>query len=150
VLFLIFAFVGNFLLLVAIVRDVRISLAVLAPVALVVVALFAGMWLVGIPVDPVNLIVPVLIVGIGVDNGVYLATVGRELGSVGAAMRSIGRSNTMTALTTIAGFGFLAFSASPTLATMGKLVAIGLTLCLAATVFLMPTVLPSDPQRRDA
>src|SRR4029453_16590119 len=32
VLFLIFAFVGNFLLLVAIVRDVRISLAVLAPV----------------------------------------------------------------------------------------------------------------------
>jgi predicted RND superfamily exporter protein len=150
VLFLIFAFAGNFLLLVAIVRDVRISLAVLAPVALVVVALFAGMWLVGVPVDPVNLVVPALIVGIGVDNGVHLAIVGRELGSVAAAMRSIGRAITMTALTTIAGFGFLAFSASPTLATMGGLVAIGLSLCLAATVFLLPALLPCDAQRRDA
>jgi predicted RND superfamily exporter protein len=142
-LFLAFAFLGNFLILIAIVRDVRVSLAVLAPVALVVVALFAGMWLAGVPVDPVNLIVPPLIVGIGVDNGVYLATVMRQLGGAGAAMRSIGRAITMTSLTTIAGFGFLAFSAYPPLATMGRLMAIGLSLCLAATIFVLPALLPN-------
>ena len=141
-LFLVFAFLGNFLILIAIVRDLRVSLAVLTPVALVVVALFAGMWLAGVPVDPVNLIVPALIVGIGVDNGVYLAAVARQLGGVGAAMRSIGRAITITSLTTVAGFGFLGFSAYPPLATMGSLTAIGLSLCLACTIFVLPALLP--------
>jgi predicted RND superfamily exporter protein len=148
-LFLVFAFLGNFLVLIAIVRDLRISLAVLAPVALVVLALFAGMWLAGVPVDPVNLIVPPLIVGIGVDNGVYLAAVARQLGGVGAAMRSIGRAITMTSLTTIAGFGFLAFSAYPPLTIMGRLMAIGLSLCLACTIFVLPALLPNQPTIED-
>jgi uncharacterized protein len=152
ILFLTFAFLGNVLILVAVVRDLRLSLAVLAPVALVVVALFAGMWLAGVAVDPVNLVVPPLIVGIGVDNGVYLALT-RQFGGIGTAMRSIGRAITMTSLTTIAGFGFLAFSAYPPLATMGRLMAIGLSLCLACTIFVLPALLPgraglADSQRQ--
>ncbi len=142
-LFLVLAFLGNLLLLLAIVRDVRTTLAVLAPVALVVLALFAGMWLADVAIDPINLIIPPLIVGIGVDNGVYLAAATRERGSVAAAMRAAGRAITLTSLTTIAGFGFLAFSTYPPLAMLGRLMAIALSLCLAGTNFLLPALLPA-------
>jgi predicted RND superfamily exporter protein len=141
-LFLLLAFVGNFLLLVAIVRSVHTALAVLAPVALVVVGLFAGMWVAHVPIDPINLIIPPLIVGIGVDNGVYLAAAARQLGGVGAAVRAIGRAISITSLTTITGFGFLALSNYPPLATMGSLMAIALSLCLLGTFFLLPALLP--------
>ena len=150
-LFLAFAFLGNLILLILIVRDVRVSLAVLTPVALVVLALFAGMWLAHVPIDPINLIIPPLIVGIGVDNGVYLAAAARERGSVPAAVRAIGRAITMTSLTTIAGFGCLAFSAYPPLAMLGGLMAVGLSLCLGGTLLLLPALLPdSGPLRGPA
>lgn len=144
-LFLVLAFVGNLLLLIVIVRDLRVSLAVMTPVALVVLALFAGMGLFGVPIDPINLVIPPLLVGIGVDNGVYVAAATREHGGVGHALRAIGRAVVITSLTAIAGFGFLAFSTYPPLATMGRLMAIGLSLCLACTLFLLPALLPQRP-----
>ena len=143
-LFLVLAFLGNLLLLLVVVRDARTSLAVLAPVALVVLALFAGMWLAGVAIDPINLIIPPLIVGIGVDNGVYLAAAVRERGSVAAAVRAAGRAITLTSLTTIAGFGFLALSTYPPLAMLGRLMAIALSLCLAGTFFVLPALLPES------
>jgi len=143
-MFLVLAFVGNCLLLLAVLRNLRLAAAVLAPVALVVFGLFTGMWLTGVPVDPINLIVPPLLVGIGVDNGVYLAAAVRERGDVGAAVRVVGRAIAITSLTTIAGFGFLAFSTYPPLATMGRLMAIGLSLCLAGTFLVLPALLPAQ------
>ena len=148
-LFLIFAFLGNLVLLLVIVRSPRLSLSVLAPVALIVLGLFAGMWVLGVSIDPVNLIVPPLIVGIGVDAGVYLAASARQRGSIERGMASIGRAMMITALTTIAGFGFLAFSAYPPLAMMGRLMAIALALCLASTIFVLPAAFPGGgPLRR--
>jgi len=141
-LFLALAFLGNLAILMAVLRDVRTALAVITPDALVVLALFAGMAALGVAIDPVNLVIPPLIFGIGVDNGVYLAITLRQRGSIEAAIRSIGRAITVTSLTTIAGFGFLAFSGYPPLATMGRLMAIGLALSLAGTFFLLPALLP--------
>lgn len=141
-LFLVLAFGGNLLLLAVILRDVRLAAAVLAPVALVVLALFAGMWLAGVPLDPVNLVVPPLILGLGVDDGVYVASAVRQCGEIGAAVRATGRAMTMTSLTTITGFGFLAFSDYPPLAGLGSLAAAGLALSLAATILLLPALLP--------
>lgn len=143
-LFLVFAFLGNLILLLVILRDWRVSLAVLAPVVLVVVALFAAMRLAGVPIDPVNLIVPPLIVGIGVDAGVYLAAAARQRGSIAAGMAWMGRAMAISSLTAIAGFGFLALSAYPPLAMLGRLMAIALSLSLAATIFLVPALLPKS------
>jgi predicted RND superfamily exporter protein len=142
VVFLLLAFAGNLLLLVVLLRDVRTALAVLYPVALVVLALFAFMAAAGISIDPVNLIVPPLVVGIGVDNGVYLLAIARQCGSIDAAVRSLGRALTITSLTTIAGFGFLGLSAYPPLATLGRLMALGLVLSLIATFGLLPALAP--------
>jgi predicted RND superfamily exporter protein len=139
--FFVLGLVGNFLLLLISFGSAGLAIAVLAPVVLVVIALFAGMWAVGIALDPVNLIVTALIFGIGVDYGVYIVARARERGSAPAAIRYTGRAVVVTALATIAGFGFLGLSRYPALATMGLLTGLGLFLCLALSIILLPALM---------
>jgi uncharacterized protein len=139
--FFVLGLVGNFLLLLISFGSVGLAVAVLAPVVLVVIALFAGMWATGIALDPVNLIVTALIFGIGVDYGVYIVARARERGSAPAAIRYTGRAVVVTALATIAGFGFLGLSRYPALATMGLLTGLGLFLCLALSIILLPALM---------
>jgi predicted RND superfamily exporter protein len=95
----------------------------------------------GIALDPVNLIVLPLIIGIGVDDAVYLYAGVRQGLAVDEAMLETGRALVMTTYTEVVGFGCLALSRSPALATMGLLAAIGLLLCLAATLLVLPAAL---------
>lgn len=149
-LFIALAVAANVLLLMVIFRDVRTALAVLTPVLLVVLLLFTAMWATGVPLDPVNLVVTPLILGIGVDNGVYVAEEAQARGTASAALQVVGRAIALTSLSTIVGFGFLAFSTYPPLAAMGRLVAAGLALCLAATIWVLPAFLPRSNARRSA
>lgn len=128
-------------LLLALLADLRDAAAVLAVVLLPVIAVFGLMGALGLPVDPINLIVTPLLIGIGVDNGVYVVSATREHGSIAAALRIVGRPITIAALTTIAGFGCLAFATYPPLATLGTLMTVGLLLCLAATIGVLPALL---------
>lgn len=139
--FLLLATLANLALLVLVLRTVPDALAVLAPVLVVVAAIFALMAAAGLAVDPVNLVVTPLLLGIGVDNGIYVVTARREFGGVAAALRLRGRAICVTSATTIVGFGFLALSAYPPLASLGTLMALGLILSLAATIFVLPALL---------
>jgi len=136
-----FGIAGNLALLLCTFGSLGVALAILAPVLLVIAALFAGMWLTGTALDPVNLIVTPLIFGIGVDYGVYIVARAREQASVAAAIRSAGRAVVVTAFTTIAGFGFLGLSRYPPLASMGMLAGVGLFLSLALSIVLLPALL---------
>jgi predicted RND superfamily exporter protein len=78
---------------------------------------------------------------------VYLLAIGRQCGSIDAAVRSLGRALTVTSLTTIAGFGFLGLSAYPPLATLGRLMALGLVLSLIATFGVLPALAPRTVRR---
>ncbi|MDX2166014.1 MAG: MMPL family transporter, partial [Deltaproteobacteria bacterium] len=135
---------ANLVLLLLVMRNRATAIAVLIPDLVVVVVLFGLMGLGGVPVDPINLIVTPLVLGIGVDNCVYVATLTRQLGSVGGALRVAGRAIAVTSSTTIIGFGVLGFSTYPPLATMGRLVALGLTISLVATILLLPALLPKE------
>jgi hypothetical protein len=139
--FIALAVVANMLLLALVLRSVRDGAAVLAPVLLVVLAVVAVMWATGMAVDPINLVVTPLLLGIGVDDGVYVVGAARELGGVGAALRACGRAICLTSFSTIAGFGFLALSTYPPLAALGGLMAVGLLLALAATIVVLPALL---------
>ncbi|MEO8603684.1 MAG: MMPL family transporter [bacterium] len=141
-LFVGLATLANLVLLLLVLRGVRPALAALTPDLIVVAVLFGLMAAAGVPVDPINLVVTPLILGIGVDNCVYVTALTRQLGSVGGAVRVAGRAIIVSSLTTIVGFGFLAFSTYPALAAMGRLVALGLTISLIATFGLLPTLLP--------
>ncbi len=145
--FVALAVVANLLLLAGILRSLRDAAAVLAPVLLVVAAVFAVMGVTGMAVDPINLVVTPLLLGIGVDNGAYVVAAMRELDDVGTALQRCGRAICLTSLTTIAGFGFLAFSTYPPLASLGLLMGLGLTLALPATVFILPALLTAERDR---
>jgi predicted RND superfamily exporter protein len=139
--FCVFGVLGNLLLLYLLFRRLGIAVAILAPVALVVVALFAGMAVTGVALNPVNLIVTPLVFGIGVDFGVYVAARARECGDVPGALSRTGRALVVAALTTVAGFGFLGLSHYPFLASMGVLACIGLCLSLLGSIVVLPPLL---------
>jgi predicted exporter len=139
--------IGNFVLLLISFGSARLAVVILAPVVLVAIALFAGMWATGTALDPVNLIVTPLIFGIGVDYGVYIVARAREQGSVPEAIRYAGRAVVVTALTTITGFGFLGLARYPALATMGVLAGVGLFLCLVLSIVLLPPLLRLLPEK---
>jgi len=122
---------------------VRMTLAILAPELLALIALFAGMRFFGVAIDPVNLVVASLVLGLGVDYGVYLTAEAGAGGGVVAAVRQRGRAVIVTSLTTVAGFGFLGLSRYPALATMGILSGAGLMLALLLSFTLLPAVMAS-------
>jgi len=112
--------------------------------SLVVLLLLAILGATGSPIDVVNLIAFPLTIGLGVDNAVYLAERCRELRSLREGVASTGRPLTITAATTAVGFGVLALSRYPALAGLGGLAATGIVLCLAATLLLLPVLLPGS------
>lgn len=154
--FCVFGVLGNLLLLHLLFRHLGTAVAILAPVVLVAVALFALMAVTGVALDPVNLIVTPLVFGIGVDYGVYVTARARECGGAPLALTRAGRALVVSTLTTVAGFGFLGLSRYPFLASMGILAGIGLCLCLLVSVVVLPALLvvlgrPGEEltQRRD-
>jgi len=139
--FCLFGVAGNLALLLFLYRDPRFAAALLVPMVLVVTALFALMAVAGIAIDPVNLVVTPLLFGIGVDYGVYVGTRARDCGSAERALTLSGRALVVTALTTVAGFGFLGLSRYPFLASLGLLAGIGLLLSLVLAVVVLPALL---------
>jgi predicted exporter len=141
VIFLALAIAGNVFLLWRAAGSWRTGTVLMIPALLGVLCVLAGMTVFGIALDPVNLIVLPLILGIGVDDAVYLHAGVRSGLSVEAAMEESGRALVMTSYTEIAGFGCLALSRSPALATMGLLAAAGLLVSLTATIIVLPAAL---------
>jgi predicted RND superfamily exporter protein len=117
------------------------ALALLIPEALVIACCLAFMRVTGVGIDPVNLIVVPLILGIGVDDCVYVAARYQSGEPIGAALRYGGKSLAIASLTIMTGFGFLGLSHYPALAGMGTFAAASLLLCLVASVTLLPALL---------
>jgi hypothetical protein len=140
-LFFSLAILSNAVLIFLTFRSFGLVVAILAPVLLSTSGVFAVMFLTGTALNPVNLVVVPLILGIGVDDGVYVTARMLEVGDIAESIRLAGRALVMTSLTTIAGFGFLGISEYPPLATMGRLVTIGLLFSLTLSVTLLPALL---------
>jgi predicted RND superfamily exporter protein len=98
----------------------------------------------GLAFNYTNIIALPLLLGIGVDSGIHIVQRAREGSSV--SVRALLRSSTiratiLSAVTTIAGFGSLAFSAHPGTASLGLVLTIGLLMMLLTTVILLPALL---------
>jgi predicted RND superfamily exporter protein len=140
-LFFSLAILSNAILIFLTFRSFGLMAAILAPVLLSTSGVFAVMYLTGTALNPVNLVIIPLILGIGVDDGVYVTARMLEVGDIAESIRHAGRALVMTSLTTIAGFGFLGISDYPPLASMGRLVTVGLLISLTLSVTLLPALL---------
>ncbi len=137
-----YALVMVTVLLAVLLRRGRDVMLVLVPI-LFAAGTTAGLtvWL-DIPFNFANIIALPLLVGVGVDNGIHMVHRMRtEPPADGEPLAtSTPRAVLASGLTTIASFGNLAFSSHVGMASMGKLLTLGMAVTLAATLLLLPAL----------
>jgi predicted RND superfamily exporter protein len=131
-------------------RSVKYALLAAIPPAFAALLLYAGMQVLGIRLNLVNLVGLPLLVGIGVDNGVFLTSLvagGDDsqplIERMGAATHAI----TMTTLTTVLTFGSLLLTSTPAIRSLGILMGIGVTAALVGALGLLCPILVGQRAR---
>ncbi|MHC4994144.1 MAG: MMPL family transporter [Planctomycetota bacterium] len=119
------------------------ALLCLLPVVVGFVCSFAVMYLVGVSVNPANIIVLPLMFGIGVASGVHIMHRYRQEPAeepVGLA-HGTGKGIMLTSATTIIAFSSMLLAQHRGIQSLGFVLAMGITLTLVASMTLMPAVL---------
>lgn len=137
------------LLLLILLRSLRDTLTALAPLLLAALLTAAATVILNIPFNFANIIALPLLLGIGVDNSIHmLYRYHHALPGNGLLLRtSTARAILVSALTTICSIGNLAFSAHLGTASMGLLLAVGITISLLCALVLLPGLLALRQQR---
>lgn len=128
----------------------RISSVVLAllPVAI------GSLWLAGvmgglhIPLNPANIMLLPLVLGIGVTNGIHILNRFAEEQTPSILAKSTGKAVLVSGLTTIAGFGSLMIAEHRGIASLGLVMAIGVATCMIAALTFLPALLTLLLRRR--
>ncbi len=90
-----------------------------------------------IPLNLFNVLAFPLVLGVGVDYGIYVVLAVRQPGDKEQSLATIIKPVLMSGLTTIAGFGSLGLAHNPSLSGLGIVCALGVAWCLASTVFFI-------------
>jgi hypothetical protein len=129
-------------------RSLRYAALSLVSLAVGVVWLFGLAPLLGVSVDLVSMMVLPLIIGIGTAFSVHLIERYRIEGDIETALRYSGKAIFLSALTTMIGFGSLAFVGSMAAAvSLGMLLVLGVGAGLVVTVTVLPTLLSLGSKR---
>jgi len=132
----------NLVLVLVAERNAARAIGLLSPTLAAIVLYLGSMGLFGIAIDPINLIVLPLLIGLGVDDGVYLTAHVRHVGSLAGGVRRGAVPLMLAVATTIVGFGSLGLSRYPALGRLGALAALGLSLCVVAAMVAIPLLAP--------
>ena len=126
----------------------------LFPLAVGGVLTLGVMGILGVALNPANMIALPLMVGVGVDNGVHILHDfrSRARGRSYALGSAVGRGVLVAALTTILGFGTLLIARHRGMASLGLALTLGVTFCMVAALVWLPAVLRvlDDRDRRKA
>ncbi len=134
------ALVLTLVLLLAALRDLRLALLALAPLALAGLLTLATCALLGPALNLANIIALPLLFGIGVAFDIYYVTAWRG-GERRLLPSALTRAVLFSALTTASAFGTLALSNHPGTASMGVLLALSLVYTLLAVLVALPVLL---------
>lgn len=115
-------------------RFSRIALALL-PVLCGLLVMFGVMGWLGVAFNLFNVIAAILIIGLGVDYGIFM--VNRCLSGGGL---HTDKAVLVSALTTLAGFGSLALARHPAMSSMGLTVLFGITAAVITALLVVPSV----------
>jgi hypothetical protein len=142
-----FAVITIFLL--ALWRRLDDTALVLIPLLLASALTVAAAVLLGIPFNFADVIVLPLLLGIGVDSGIHLVHRARVANDRGAGLlhTSTARAVGYSAITTIASFGTLGFASHMGLATLGRLLTLGVGFTIICNLVVLPTLIQLKPIR---
>jgi predicted RND superfamily exporter protein len=134
------------ILLLVSLRSFKDSILACIPVVFGVAVLMGYMSLAGERLNMANIVAVPLLIGVGVDYGIFhvaMARQARHEGREGILRRFAASTHAilLTATTSIIGFGSLAFTSTPAIQSMGRVVAIGIAACVAGALLLLAPVL---------
>jgi uncharacterized protein len=121
-------------------RSVRATALALVPLALAMLQLFGLMGLLNIPLNPANMIVLPLILGVGVDIGVHIV---HDYHREPAPYRMSGSTTTAIVVNTLmnmVGFGSLMIASHRGIYSLGRVLTLGMT-CNLLSGLVMPSLL---------
>jgi hopanoid biosynthesis associated RND transporter like protein HpnN len=122
-------------------RSVKYSLLAALPLAVGMAQTLGLMGLVGIDLNPANLIGIPLILGIAVDYGVHIVHDALERPGPYAISASTANAVLVDALTTILGFGALMVASHKGLESLGRVLTLGVTTCTITSLVFLPAVI---------
>lgn len=126
-------------------RNLRDTVLTLVPSLAGGVLMLGAMAMLGLELNPLNLIALPLVFAIGIDNGIYLVSDCRK--QIAAGRNSFEpsadtiSSMLVTSLTSIVGFGSLMIAAHQGMFSIGVLLALGVASSLLVSLILMPPLL---------
>jgi len=129
-------------------RSLRYTLLAMVPVALGMLQMFGVLGLLGIPLNPANMIVLPLILGIGIDDGVHVVHDFRLQKGRYRLSASTASAVLITSLTTMVGFGSLMIASHRGLQSLGRVLTLGVSCCLVTSLVLLPALLTWLTRRR--
>jgi predicted RND superfamily exporter protein len=130
-------------------RSLMKTALALLPIVIAVGSASAAIYLLGIELNPLTTLSTPLVIAVSVEFSVlimarYYEERGRGLSpreAVDTASTRIGRAITASGLTTIGGFGVLAFSGFPLLSSFGIVTSLNVAIALLATLVILPELL---------
>ncbi len=146
---LLFAVVTVLLLLTAAFKSIKGGIICSIPLTVSILALFGFMGYTGIALDAATALLSSIMIGVGVDFTIqYIWCFNLQLKAglsypeaTSAALRTIGRSIIINAMTVMAGFGALMFSGFTSIRFFGYLVIISIGSCLIGSLVIIPAFL---------
>jgi predicted exporter len=128
-------------------RNWRRALVAFAPSVIVAIVLLSILAISGVRANLLHAMSLIMVMGMGVDYGVFLVDSAGDREALGATMLSL----LMSCLTTVFVFGTLALSSQPSLRAIGVTTGLGILLCyLLAPVILAALGFSRTAESRDA
>ena len=129
-------------------RSISSVILSLLPVAIGSIWLGGVMGLFHVPLNPANIMILPLVIGIGVTNGIHILNRYAEEQTPSILSRSTGKAVFVSGLTAIAGFGSLVLAKDRGIHSLGVVMAAGVTSCMVAALMFLPTLLNLMTRKR--
>ena len=129
-------------------RSIRYTLLALLPLGVGLVQTFGLLGLLGVPLNPANMIALPILLGIGVDEGVHIVHDFLDQRGRYGMSQSTAVAVVVDSLTTIVGFGSLMIASHQGLQSLGRVLTIGVTCCLFTSMVMLPALLTWATRKR--
>lgn len=123
-------------------RSIKYTMLALIPLFLTLVFMVGTMKLMNLSFNMLNFLSVLLVIGIGIDDGVHILhhyKAGEK--KIHYLFSSVGRAILLTTITTMCGFGSLVFSSYRGIASLGAALFIGVGYAFIMTVIVLPMFL---------
>jgi predicted RND superfamily exporter protein len=136
------------LILYASFRNIISSLMVLLPLVSGSILMVGLMSALGVKLNYFNVSVLPIVIGYGIDNGIFVFYRYVESGSIFRTLYHTGHAALASSLTSLAGWGSLALAGHPGIQSMGILACLGLSSMMIMTLIMFPAVLRIFAEKR--